>query len=321
MHQRTEFEKDMRRTPTSPSPRFSRTFDMLLSRFPEATQISTPPSNMTSNKTGYLSSTWDEQSPYKPTQWRSTVSAPLCAFCNKAVFPAEEVIGAGQKYHKLCLKCISCNNLLNSGNVNEHEKKIYCIGCYRRQFGPHGVGRGLGTTTSPSLDTPPSSPSFHQTEPKSNSQLTNSENDEFQRDTSLNSTRSRTFSDDDSRYNNPQMNSVTFIGGVTTRQTVSPLQRPPSNSLTNGTAFKMMSLSGNICPRCSKPVYSAEEVKAAGKSFHKRCYTCAHCKKSINAARYSEHEGELYDNNCYQRLFGPKGVGFGIGSGTLSTGN
>jgi hypothetical protein len=25
--------------------------------------------------------------------------------------------------------------------------------------------------------------------------------------------------------------------------------------------------------------------------------------------------------DCYQRLFGPKGVGFGIGSGTLSTGN
>ncbi|CAF5205335.1 unnamed protein product, partial [Rotaria magnacalcarata] len=55
-------------------------------------------------------------------------------------------------------------------------------------------------------------------------------------------------------------------------------------------------------------------------SFHKRCYTCAHCKKSINGGRYSEHEGELYDNNCYQRLFGPKGVGYGIGSGALSTG-
>ena len=32
----------------------------------------------------------------------------------------------------------SCNTLLNSGNVNEHEKKIYCVGCYRRQFGPQG---------------------------------------------------------------------------------------------------------------------------------------------------------------------------------------
>jgi CxxC motif-containing protein len=46
---------------------------------------------------------------------------------------------------------------------------------------------------------------------------------------------------------------------------MSTSQRPPSASLTNGAAFKMMSISGNICPRCSKTVYSAEEVKAAGK--------------------------------------------------------
>lgn len=38
-------------------------------------------------------------------QWRPPVSAPLCAACNKTVYPAEEVNGAGQKYHKLCLKC------------------------------------------------------------------------------------------------------------------------------------------------------------------------------------------------------------------------
>ena len=26
-------------------------------------------------------------------------------------------------------------------------------------------------------------------------------------------------------------------------------------------------------------------------------------------------------SDCYQRLFGPKGIGYGIGAGTLSTGN
>jgi cysteine/glycine-rich protein len=73
-------------------------------------------------------------------------------------------------------------------------------------------------------------------------------------------------------------------------------------------------------------------------SFHKRCYTCAQCKGSISGARYSEHNGELYDNSkmiifvstikidfysldCYQRLFGPKGVGYGVGAGALSTEN
>jgi hypothetical protein len=54
---------------------------------------------------------WDVKTGgYKPAQWRSTVSAPSCALCNKAVFPAEEVIGAGQKYHKLCLKCSSSSH-------------------------------------------------------------------------------------------------------------------------------------------------------------------------------------------------------------------
>ncbi len=121
---------------------------------------------MASNRSSFQSSTWDEQSPYKPTQWRSTVSAPSCALCQKAVFPAEEVIGAGQKYHKLCLKCsqfsplifflslflfyciVSCNTLLNSGNLNEHDKKIYCVACYRRQFGPHGSKSFLGLFSS-----------------------------------------------------------------------------------------------------------------------------------------------------------------------------
>jgi hypothetical protein len=60
---------------------------------------------MDSNKDGFQQHNWDFKVGYKPMQWRSTVSAPLCAFCNKTVYPAEEVNGAGQKFHKLCLKC------------------------------------------------------------------------------------------------------------------------------------------------------------------------------------------------------------------------
>ncbi len=123
------------------------------------------------------------------------------------------------------------------------------------------MGRGLGTTQSPSLDTPPSSPSLHRVESNSNGQLINTNNDESQRKASFSSTPSRSSSDDDPR----QMNSVTYIGGVTTRQTMSTNPRPSSTNLTNGSSFRMKSTSGNICPRCSKAVYSAEEVKAAGK--------------------------------------------------------
>jgi len=60
---------------------------------------------MGSKKDGLRTLNWDLKTGYKPSQWKSTVSAPTCAFCQKTVFPAEEVTGAGQKFHKLCLKC------------------------------------------------------------------------------------------------------------------------------------------------------------------------------------------------------------------------
>ncbi len=137
---------------------------------------------------------------------------------------------------------------------------------YQHNYRDVLVGRGLGTTITPSLDTPPSSPSLNLVETKFDDELTNTNKDYSSPKTSLNSSQSRVSApEDDLRLSNSQMNSVTYIGGVTTRQTNSTIPHPSSASLTNGAAFKMMSISGNICPRCSKAVYSAEEVKAAGK--------------------------------------------------------
>jgi hypothetical protein len=120
------------------------------------------------------------------------------------------------------------------------------------------------------LDTPPSSPRLNRLEGANlNNETSNVDGHRNERKTSTGSSPSRTSSDDDSRISNPQMNSVTYIGGVTTKQTMSTMHRPSSTNLTNGSLFKMMSISGNICPRCSKTVYSAEEIKAAGKVMKK----------------------------------------------------
>ncbi len=127
------------------------------------------------------------------------------------------------------------------------------------------MGRGFGTTSSLNLDTPPSSPSLNRIETNLKTEITDVDGHRHQRKTSTGSSPSRTSSDDDSRHSNSQMNSVTYIGGVTTRQTIPTNSRPSSTNLTNGSSFRMKSTSGNICPRCSKAVYSAEEVKAAGK--------------------------------------------------------
>ncbi|KAL7675276.1 hypothetical protein ACOME3_001539 [Neoechinorhynchus agilis] len=72
---------------------------------------------------------------------RSTVQqpeTPTCAKCNKAAYAAETVSAAGKRYHKLCLKCAICGRLLDSRSISEHNNSLYCKNCYQKQFGLHG---------------------------------------------------------------------------------------------------------------------------------------------------------------------------------------
>ncbi|XP_037646161.1 cysteine and glycine-rich protein 3 [Sebastes umbrosus] len=65
------------------------------------------------------------------------------------------------------------------------------------------------------------------------------------------------------------------------------------------------------CPRCSKAVYAAEKVMAAGKPWHKTCFRCVLCGKSLESTNVTDKDGELYCKVCYAKNFGPKGFGLG----------
>ncbi|MCP9266420.1 hypothetical protein DINM_021970 [Dirofilaria immitis] len=77
----------------------------------------------------------------------------------------------------------------------------------------------------------------------------------------------------------------------------------------------------HYCGKCSLPVYFAELVQAAGRSWHTRCFLCANpeCGRFMDSRSYNDHKEKLYCNHCYKYLFGPKGVGYGIGAGVLFT--
>ena len=53
-------------------------------------------------------------------------------------------------------------------------------------------------------------------------------------------------------------------------------------------------------------------------SWHKMCFSCANCKKMLEAGSEKEHDNEVYCNTCHRKNFGPKGYGFGGGAGALS---
>ncbi|KAJ3331924.1 Cysteine and glycine-rich protein 1 [Blyttiomyces sp. JEL0837] len=47
--------------------------------------------------------------------------------------------------------------------------------------------------------------------------------------------------------------------------------------------------------------------------------TCKECNKRLDSTSLTERNNEAYCKTCYGKLFGPKGYGFGSGSGVLST--
>ncbi|KAG0252919.1 hypothetical protein BG011_006687 [Mortierella polycephala] len=68
------------------------------------------------------------------------------------------------------------------------------------------------------------------------------------------------------------------------------------------------------CPRCSKAVYSAEQIIGPnGGAWHKSCFTCRECNRSLDSATLAEHEGEAYCKPCHKKMWGPTGYGYAGG--------
>ncbi|SAL99289.1 hypothetical protein [Absidia glauca] len=119
-------------------------------RIPPATapvtrQPTLPPRPSTANqpatpapKSAYVS----YQTGYVPKKINFGVQNDICTKCGKAVYAAELALGAGNKYHKLCLKCCQCGKLLSSTNMQDRDHDLYCRGCYSKSFGPKGYGYG-----------------------------------------------------------------------------------------------------------------------------------------------------------------------------------
>ncbi|XP_071957210.1 cysteine and glycine-rich protein 2-like isoform X1 [Antedon mediterranea] len=186
-----------------------------------------------------------------------------CGACGKSVYAAEEMKNAGHSYHKFCFKCNLCNKRLDSTNVCEHEKQLYCKNCHGKKFGPKGYGFGGGAGTL-SMDS--------------------GEKFGLEKDTSK-----------------------TSGAGIAAAYVGSDMAVTPA-----GPGQK-------ACPRCGGAVYPAEEILGAGGTWHKKCFKCANCKKSLDSTNCCDREGEIFCKSCYAKGYGPQGIGHGVGAGTLQT--
>jgi hypothetical protein len=74
----------------------------------------------------------------------------------------------------------------------------------------------------------------------------------------------------------PNENSVSNINS--NRQSI------VSNTSSSSSSEKLFNFGvSEKCARCQKSVYAAEKVIAASKSYHKLCFTCSTCKKSLSS--------------------------------------
>jgi len=74
---------------------------------------------------------------------------------------------------------------------------------------------------------------------------------------------------------------------------------------------------GPKCKKCTKTVYKAEEVLSEAGIYHKLCFRCTSCNKSVDSFSLTIHNENLFCKSCYGKNFGPSGYGFGGGGAGL----
>ncbi|TFK20436.1 hypothetical protein FA15DRAFT_759367 [Coprinopsis marcescibilis] len=67
-----------------------------------------------------------------------------------------------------------------------------------------------------------------------------------------------------------------------------------------------------VCPKCSKSVYFAEQVKAVGKTYHKYCLRCTECGTGLDSTRLRDHDEQPFCVRCHNKLYGPQGSGYAL---------
>uniref|UniRef100_A0A914GWN0 LIM zinc-binding domain-containing protein n=1 Tax=Globodera rostochiensis TaxID=31243 RepID=A0A914GWN0_GLORO len=82
---------------------------------------------------------------------------------------------------------------------------------------------------------------------------------------------------------------------------------PPCNRSKSTCPPPLAFLRPSVCKRCAQRVFEAEKVVAAGEVWHKRCFRCLRCGRSLEPGKFSDRVGEIFCNSCYAKQFGPKG--------------
>jgi hypothetical protein len=63
----------------------------------------------------------------------------------------------------------------------------------------------------------------------------------------------------------------------------------------------------SICAVCKKTVYSMERITADGNSYHKNCFRCAECHRTLSLGNFAQSKQYFYCKPHFKQLFQLKG--------------
>ncbi|KAL0273228.1 UNVERIFIED_CONTAM: hypothetical protein PYX00_005957 [Menopon gallinae] len=274
-----------------------------------------------------------------------------CPRCGGVVYAAEQVLAKGREWHIKCFKCRDCTKTLDSIIACDGpDNDVYCKTCYGKKWGPHGYGFACGSgflqtdglteeeiqamkpyynpdTTSIPAPKGQGCPRCGGAVFAAEQQLAKGTMwhkkcfncadchrpldsvlacDGPDREIYCKSCYGKKFGPKGFGYGHtPTL--VSTSGESTINY---PESRPTAGRRGSGS---------NDCPRCGFVVYAAEQMISKNRVWHRICFVCAVCRKSLDSTNLNDGpDGEIYCRGCYGRKFGPKGVGYGLGAGTLS---
>jgi len=258
--------------------------------------------------------------------------APRCRRCAGAVYAAEEVIGAGSKWHTQCFCCLTCRTRLSSTTLTEKDGEIYCQTCYAKQFGPKGFGIGSQSLTYTGVSvsdgqrsgaSAASSPPAAKPAPPAPSAAASPAASASPRSAfctqcgAANQTgkfcgscgKPTGVGASAAAAPSPPPAAASPPAAAATFSPNRPgIQRPPT---------VVMQTSTNKCGACNTTVYEAERVNGGGRVWHSQCFRCSSCRAGLNSTNLNDKDGKIYCNACYAKNFGPKGFGFAGGAAGL----
>ncbi|XP_044594294.1 muscle LIM protein Mlp84B isoform X3 [Cotesia glomerata] len=274
-----------------------------------------------------------------------------CPRCGGVVFAAEQVLAKDREWHRKCFKCKDCTKTLDSIIACDGpDKDVYCKTCYGKKWGPHGYGFACGsgflqtdglTEEEIAASRPFYNPDTTSIKAPAGQGCPRCGGMVFAAEQQLaKGTMWHKKCFNCAECHRP-LDSMLACDGpdkeIHCRSCYGKLFGPkgfgfghtPTLVSTNGDGAPSFidakpqtgtkSTDGHGCSRCGYPVYAAEQMISKDRLWHKRCFSCAACHRSLDSTNLNDGpDGDIYCRGCYGRKFGPRGVGFGMGAGTLT---